>query len=200
MKLHLGCGKKTWPDWINIDADPSVNADVHSSLMALAYDPNSVEAVSAIHVLEHLDAVAVEMLCSRVHEWLQPGGLFTVEMPDREKCLKLAASNIAVAIDWNHPVIQGVGGLLGDRPDDHQDWVKWLWQNKLIIREMVANGEFTKFLPERFDVEYENHVYVWEEDEFCRSLASAGFGTIRSETPVFHGKRKERDMRIVAVK
>lgn len=60
MKLHIGCGKTYMNDWVNIDSSKDVQTDLLfdvdkvSPRKKLPYDDNSVEAILASHVFEHL--------------------------------------------------------------------------------------------------------------------------------------------------
>lgn len=56
MKINLGCGEDKVQGFISCDNDPSCNPDVLFDLEKdrFPFDDNSVEAVIAHHVLEHL--------------------------------------------------------------------------------------------------------------------------------------------------
>lgn len=202
LKINLGCGPKSLgPEWVGVDADGSVLPDILCDIMA--YEPHRpVDAVAAIHVLEHLKLHDVITLCSNVRKWLEPGGTFIVEMPDREKCFRLAANRMPVGRPavWDDPPIQGVGGLLGDRPARHGAWVMFLAENASEIVSRVSVGDYESFLPACFNVPLENHRNVWSEKLFADVLRGLGFADVRSESPQFHGKRANRDMRVVATK
>lgn len=87
MKLHLGCGKKLWPGFVNVDAvgDPDVKCD----LRKLPFDSNSADEIHSVHVVEHL---YVHEVLDVMTEWvrvLKPGGLMVVEVPCRDKVFDL---------------------------------------------------------------------------------------------------------------
>lgn len=85
IRLHLGCGTKVLPGWINVDrvaTAPEVRTDI--SLTALPFPDGSVDEILAEHVFEHLtfaEERAVWNECTRV---LRPGGRLTLEVPDFE--------------------------------------------------------------------------------------------------------------------
>ena len=49
---NLGCGKKHWNGWVNVDLYSDVS-DIKCDLRKLELASNSADAVAAIHVLEH---------------------------------------------------------------------------------------------------------------------------------------------------
>jgi predicted SAM-dependent methyltransferase len=55
LRLHIGCGERLLPGWVNADRVarvPGVRVDL--DLTALPYSDGSVEEILAEHVLEHL--------------------------------------------------------------------------------------------------------------------------------------------------
>ncbi len=56
MKLHLGCGTKKLPGWINIDSVKDVHPDLaHDLRNPFPYPDFSVEEILAEDLLEHFD-------------------------------------------------------------------------------------------------------------------------------------------------
>jgi len=84
LKLHIGCGLKIKTDWINIDfsREADIALDVRKPLPFLEY---SCSTIYSEHFLEHLDypdnAISFIRECYRI---LEPGGLFSVGVPDTE--------------------------------------------------------------------------------------------------------------------
>lgn len=57
MKLNLGSGRKQFVDWVNVDCVALEGVGVvHDLNEPLPFDDDSVEAVRAFHVIEHLDS------------------------------------------------------------------------------------------------------------------------------------------------
>lgn len=58
MKLNIGCGRKKFDGFINIDDDPLVEPDHLINLddvnIKLPFDDDTVDEIKAIHVLEHI--------------------------------------------------------------------------------------------------------------------------------------------------
>jgi predicted SAM-dependent methyltransferase len=80
MRLNLGSGQYPLKGWVNIDA--YVNADVEGDIRSLDY--RDVTAVNMSHVLEHIPWRDVPPLLERIHGWMIPAGVLTIEVPDME--------------------------------------------------------------------------------------------------------------------
>lgn len=80
--LHLGCGGRAHPAWLNADlgASPGVIAvDVRSPL---PFDDGVFDAVYHAHLLEHLTPDEGETLIAECVRVLRPGGVLRVTVPD----------------------------------------------------------------------------------------------------------------------
>jgi predicted SAM-dependent methyltransferase len=98
LKLHLGCGDKILPGWVNIDTVPRPGAaSVSMDIGALPYPDASVAEVLAEHVLEHLDFADERRVWTEVSRVLRPGGLFRLEVPDFEW---ICATFLAARDEW----------------------------------------------------------------------------------------------------
>jgi predicted SAM-dependent methyltransferase len=84
LKLHIGCGPKLKKAWINIDLAPQadITLDVREPLPFLE---NSCSIIYSEHFLEHLDYPGhVNAFLRECYRVLEPGGLFSVGVPDTE--------------------------------------------------------------------------------------------------------------------
>ena len=92
LKLNVGCGPNLKAGWINIDL--SDKADLQLDLREpLPFAAESVSLVYSEHFFEHLEYPdqALNFLKESLRI-LQPGGLFSVGVPDTEEILKAYAS------------------------------------------------------------------------------------------------------------
>ena len=81
-KLHLGCGSKRFPGWLNADRFKA-DADIYlNACRRYPFADNTFRAVYTEHMLEHIPVDYVPGLLSEVHRILQPGGMFRVTVPD----------------------------------------------------------------------------------------------------------------------
>lgn len=92
LMLHIGCGPRAQPNWVNIDFLPGRNVFYFNLLNPLPIKCKSVVRIHAEHFLEHLeytDAISFLSECSRV---LASGGTMRVIVPDAEKYMMAYAS------------------------------------------------------------------------------------------------------------
>ena len=111
LKLHLGCELNTPSDWINIDGSwgawlakyprlrnflrlsklfpPQLvkkdwNPDilVHDLRKSLSFPDNSVAAIYACHVLEHLYLTEAKKLLKECYRIMEPAGIIRIVVPD----------------------------------------------------------------------------------------------------------------------
>ncbi len=83
IRLHIGCGTRILPGWVNIDAVPRPGTGaVRMDLAALPYGDGTVDTILAEHVLEHLDFSEESRVWPELARVLRPGGVLTLEVPD----------------------------------------------------------------------------------------------------------------------
>ena len=134
MKLNLGCGKKLWDGFVNIDAVGS-GAPVEADIRKLPYEDEAAEEIHAIHVFEHFypkDVMAVLAEWKRV---LQPGGLLVLELPCYDK--------VRLWIAQDGPQNLTLWALYGD-PRTHNsehDLHKWCW-SAADLKDVIDHAGF----------------------------------------------------------
>ena len=88
MKLHVGCGTKKLPGWINMDAVKECKPDlVHDLGKPLPYADLCADELLASGVLEHFDKYMRYCVFGDWARVLKVGGLITVGVPDFKKLL-----------------------------------------------------------------------------------------------------------------
>ena len=83
IKLHLGCGKRYLPGYINIDIS-SPTADIHIDVKKLPYPDEYIDEIYACHILEHFGR---HEYLSVLGEWarvLKKGKRIYLAVPDLE--------------------------------------------------------------------------------------------------------------------
>ena len=87
LKVHIGCGGRELPGWINVDNYPAplaVNLD-----WGLPFPDRSAQYVFLAHLLEHLFYPAQSgHLLAEIHRVLAPGGIVRIVVPDIEQCMQ----------------------------------------------------------------------------------------------------------------
>ena len=92
-KLHLGCGTRIIPGFINVDirqVHPEIHVDNVATLETI--EDRSVELIYASHVLEHFGRYEVEKV---LHCWLSKlckGGILRLSVPNLRKVASLYLS------------------------------------------------------------------------------------------------------------
>src|SRR6266849_4569920 len=83
-RLHLGCGRKILPDWINVDVIPGEGVDVVADLDACAKTPlpfetDSIDEFLGSHLLEHITHALP--LMQELHRVAKPGAQAVFNLP-----------------------------------------------------------------------------------------------------------------------
>ena len=105
VRLNLGCGSRTHPDWVNIDysfvrrlgslpvanrfiSPPPAGYRNWDLRHGIPYPAASVDVVYSSHVLEHLDRDVGEKFLRESARVLKPGGTLRVVVPDLEESVR----------------------------------------------------------------------------------------------------------------
>lgn len=105
IRLHVGCGDRILPGWMNVDRAaraPGVITDIE--LTDLPYPDGSVQEILAEHVLEHLSFAEESKAWPEMARVLRPGGRLTLEVPDFEW---VCATFLAAADEWRDFYVVG---------------------------------------------------------------------------------------------
>jgi hypothetical protein len=89
IKLEIGSGRKSFEDYITIDNDPSVEANLHLDIEEetiyskddLTKLRGQVDEIRAYHVLEHIRSENKVKVMWTFFELLRPGGILRIEVP-----------------------------------------------------------------------------------------------------------------------
>lgn len=85
LRLHIGCGDKPIPGWINIDrVARAAGVTTDLDVTHLPYADGAVDAVLAEHVFEHFSFAEEALVWPEMARVLRPGGTLTLEVPDFE--------------------------------------------------------------------------------------------------------------------
>jgi predicted SAM-dependent methyltransferase/glycosyltransferase involved in cell wall biosynthesis len=132
--LHLGCGDKNYPGFINIDMD-AAGADMHLDLTKpLPWEQSSVDGIYSEHFFEHItQAEGIRLLheCRRV---LKPGGIVRIATPDLQAMVNdYVTGNIQpdwarFGLDWTATRAERFN--IGMRWWGHQ----WLYDEEELVR------------------------------------------------------------------
>jgi len=88
-KLHLGCGPKIIPGWINIDiASPAQDVFLDDVTSLQRIDDGSADIIYACHVLEHTGRYKTEEVLKVWYNKLRTGGIVRISVPDLNAVFK----------------------------------------------------------------------------------------------------------------
>lgn len=85
LRLNLGCGHITKPDYVNVDYRELPGVDLVSDVAALPFDASSVSAIYAAHLVEHFSSQSLKD--SVLPHWfnlLEAGGSLTLIAPNSQ--------------------------------------------------------------------------------------------------------------------
>ena len=81
IKYHIGCGKRNWPDWVNIDGGNFPHVTDHD--VTLQYQPNNyIDLIYSSHLIAYFDRAEVINLLKSWFNKLKPGGTLEIATPD----------------------------------------------------------------------------------------------------------------------
>jgi predicted SAM-dependent methyltransferase len=150
LRVHLGCGKRILPNWLNVDGLPAPGVDLLWDLRyPLPLETNSVAAIFSEHVLEHLykgEGIALLQECYRI---LEPGGRMRIGVPDAELYLRAYSSGDPTFFKQTEYL--GGGGDRLEHPIE------------------VVNRMFRM---------YGHHQYAWDFTHLASELSQIGFQEI----------------------
>lgn len=136
MKLHLGCGRKVWPGYINIDAHND-DADLQADIRKLPYADGEADEIVAIHVFEHFWPGEVFDVLKEWRRVLSDGGKLIMELPCMDKILLI--------LYRNPDSVDAMRGLFGEPTSQNnvEDLHKWCWR-MIDIRQILLDAGFKR--------------------------------------------------------
>lgn len=185
MKLHLGCGKRYLPGWVNVDAQaifPRKPDIVTDKLEKLPVESASCSEVMAIHLFEHLWRHKVNDYLQEWHRVLKPAGRLVLEMPDIYKSCK----NLVAMVD---------NGKFPSGVEESEKVAREAW--KYTLNPIYG---YNPYKPPTSDGYWECHLWGWTYKTLKPVLEANGFKVLPEGRPQAHGGKENRDFRIEAVK
>lgn len=88
LHLHLGCGPKYLPGFVNIDANPRHKLDLWLDVRCgLPYAANSVDSIYSTHMIEHFYPDELQHLMRECGRVLRPGGGLRLVVPSLKNAI-----------------------------------------------------------------------------------------------------------------
>lgn len=130
-KLHLGCGTKRLPGYINVDILPGPAVDHICDIRELDFADESADLVYSCAAIEH---VGRREWVDLLREWrrvLKPGGLLRVSTMDFDACASEYLKN------RNLPQLLGL--LIGGQKDKY-DWHGMIFDYDVLEQGLIEAG------------------------------------------------------------
>lgn len=86
QRLHLGCGRRLIPNWLNVDLyNSDIDIDICSNGLSI-FEENYFQAITSEHVVEHLDMhEELPNLLDHLYRILDIGGVLWITTPSLQK-------------------------------------------------------------------------------------------------------------------
>lgn len=161
MKLNIGCGRRIYDSYVNIDAvrhsEAPRDPDIICEATSIPLENGCAEEVMAIHIFEHFYPWQAGDALSEWKRLLRSGGRLVLELPDVVKC---AQNVIDLTMKGGKELDQlGMWGLYGDpRTKDPYMMHRWGWSPTTLKNFLEEHG-FIKiaFKPTLFHPAGRNH-------------------------------------------
>ena len=175
-KLHLGCGNKIIPGFINVDIRPLDGVDLVDDISRLNnIENNSTELIYACHVLEHFSRHEYINVLKRWYEVLEDGGKLRISIPDFEK--------VVDHYNKNKDIKKLLGFLYGGQ-NYEQNYHYCGWDFKSIKEDLLSIGfkdvykyEWSK--TEHSDIDDFSQAYLPHMDKKNGTLMSLNIEAIK---------------------
>lgn len=146
MKIEIGGGSRTMPDWVNVDQRDG--GEKLSPTTTLPCEDGKAEVVYSSHCFEHLDDATVSRLLSEAHRVLGPEGELVLCLPDYDRVLAAWKARDAAYL---HPARWGCMDVIQTWKDFHVP----------VCPETIASFIFCGWWNERYGDEWgKRHVQL----------------------------------------
>lgn len=152
--LHLGCGDRLIPGFLNTDVFPNRKAQMGVDLrFALPFENQTFCGIYAHHVVEHVSYSDAQRLFREARRVLVAGGVLRIIVPDLSKFIRCYMMNPASAA--------ASSGLL---PEWHRSPE---WRTALEVMDHLFRGDY-----------FNKHRSAWDRETLVSRLKEAGFGRV----------------------
>lgn len=152
--LHLGCGERIIPGFLNTDVFSNRKAQRGVDLRyPLPFTDQAFSGIYAHHVVEHVSYADARRLFVEARRVLVPGGVFRIVVPDLAKFIQCYTAD--------HAAVVGSAALL---PEWHRSPE---WVTALEVMDHLFRGDY-----------FNKHRSAWDRETLVSRLKEAGFGRV----------------------
>ena len=89
--VHIGCGKKNSPEFINVDAQAFAHVHIVTNDITHlpSFDNGTVDLVYMCHILEHIKRNNLKNVLSEMKRMLKNGGILRLSVPDFDRLVEV---------------------------------------------------------------------------------------------------------------
>lgn len=133
LKLNLGAGSTVIEGWSSVGFESAHDFRSDVRYIGAVFKPGSVDALMAIHVVEHINRWEVPQMLREWWSVLKPGGTLELEQPELVRCCQ----NVLDNPDPRY----GMWGLFGDPGYKNELMThRWCWREDELVKELAAAG------------------------------------------------------------
>ncbi len=131
IKIHLGCGKRILPGYINQDIQPFPGVDLLCDLRELPFEDNSVDFMYSCANIEHFGRNEYKGVLAHWFSKLKPGSILRLSTADFESACEryLETKNLEELL----------GLIVGGQKDDY-DWHGMVYDFDLMKKSLEEVG------------------------------------------------------------
>ncbi len=138
--VHVGCGKRNSPEFINIDAQPLAHVHIVTDKITSLDDfaDDTVDLVYMCHILEHIPLTQLHDVLLEMKRILKPGGVLRLSVPDFDHLVEIynASEKDVTAISRQ---------LMGGHDDQYN--VHYLIFNHRYLSSLLTELGFDRVIP-----------------------------------------------------
>ena len=107
--VHIGCGKRNSPEFINIDAVPLAHVHIVTDNIASLDDfsDETVDLIYMCHILEHFTSAQLKDVLLEMKRILKVGGMLRVSVPDFDNLIEIYNASGKDAAAISRPLMGG---------------------------------------------------------------------------------------------
>lgn len=159
-KLHIGCGRRILPDWLNADYHPKTRNIRHlDATRPLPFDDDTFDFVFSEHMIEHFPFALGQDLIDECFRVLAPGATVRISTPD-----------LAFLIDI-HRVARSPER---ERSPLQDEFLEHFLATEIKERKRNAPRDFDSFLINEF-VRAWGHQFIYDEKTLHFVMERSGF-------------------------
>lgn len=137
--VHIGCGKKNSPEFINVDAQAFAHVHiVTDDITSLTdFDDGTVDLIYMCHILEHIKRNELKNVLSEMKRILKDGGVLRLSVPDFDRLIDIYNASGKDITTISHKLMGG---------QDHKYNIHYCVFNRQRLSELLTKAGFREVI------------------------------------------------------